>query len=111
MTTGSHRFCGTVHPDDVGLAVAVRVCVLAAGHPDDLDHLDPGGRPFGRRTSAIAAAADAAHPIRSLPDYTARRDAARRVAAYQLGDMSWADMILDGFADPDRVDADGEVTR
>lgn len=100
MTTSSLRFCGNVHPDDVGKTDGVRACVLGAGHPDDLDHVDPAGNRWGRRTSAVAAAAMAVHPVLGLPDFEERMAAARARSGWELGTPGWADLIIRAFADP-----------
>jgi hypothetical protein len=39
--------------------------------------------------------------IRALPDYEDRLEAARARAAWELGESSWADVILDAFLDPE----------
>lgn len=41
------------------------------------------------------------HPVRDLPDFEERMAAARRRAEYDLGDASWAGVILGAFMYPD----------
>lgn len=41
------------------------------------------------------------HPVRDLPDFDERMDAARTRAQYELGDPSWAGVILGAFMYPD----------
>lgn len=44
---------------------------------------------------------DAGREIRQRPDYDHRMAAARRRAAYELGDPTWAGVILGAFLYPD----------
>lgn len=43
----------------------------------------------------------ARHPIRDLPDYDERMAQARRRSQWELGDPSWAGLILAAFCDPE----------
>lgn len=98
MTTTERRACGTVHPDDIGHATGVRACALAADHPTAIRHRDPVGNTW--------PVAPDGNPVRSLPDYEERMSAARRRAAWELGDSSWATLVIDAFADPMAAHAD-----
>jgi hypothetical protein len=42
-------------------------------------------------------------------DHAERLEVARRVAAWHIGDDTWADMILEAYLDPDRAAEDLEA--
>lgn len=48
----------------------------------------------------MAGDGQAVHPVRGLPDFEERMAAAKARAEWELGDASWAAVIIGAFADP-----------
>lgn len=43
---------------------------------------------------------------REVTDHEARLAAARRMAGWQLGDPSWADVLIEAYLEPDNANAE-----